>query len=174
MKLPWKIDFFSFSSCLKDGFLSSKYYRELHKYKISNQLILPQFVLKILEFLILVEGWIVVVRRVSWIHATTTSWNWISCWNPCHWVAWFSTWNPISRSCGGMNRIFPFFWFASRLAVGTVVFCLFIYLPTWNAGWAIRSESLRLVFVEFSWRAWCSLWNTSTSITRAVAEVIKW
>ena len=100
--------FFPFSSFLKDGFLSSKYYRELHKYKISNQLILPQFVLKILEFLILVEGWIVVVRRVSWIHATTTSWNWISCWNPCHWVAWFSTWNPISRSCGGMNRIFPF------------------------------------------------------------------
>ena len=70
MKLPWKIDFFSFSSCLKDGFLSSKYYRELHKYKISNQLILPQFVLKILEFLILVEGWIVVVRiTTSWTHA---------------------------------------------------------------------------------------------------------
>ena len=70
MKLPWKIDFFPFSSCLKDGFLSSKYYRELHKYKISNQLILPQFVLKILEFLILVEGWIVVVRiTTSWTHA---------------------------------------------------------------------------------------------------------
>ena len=32
----------------------------------------------------------------------------ISCWNPCHWVAWFSTWNPISRSCGGMNRIFSY------------------------------------------------------------------
>ena len=47
---------------------------------------------------------------VSWIHATTTSWNCISCWNPCHWVAWFWTWNPISRSCGGMNRIFPNFY----------------------------------------------------------------
>ena len=52
---------------------------------------------------------VLVFIRVSWIHATTTSWSWISCWNPCHWVAWFSTWNPNSRSCGGMNRIFPFY-----------------------------------------------------------------
>ena len=50
----------------------------------------------------------VIFWRVSWIHATTISLNWISCWNPCHWVAWFWTWNPISRSCSGMNRIFPF------------------------------------------------------------------
>ena len=47
------------------------------------------------------------VYRVILIHATTISWSWISCWNPCHWVAWFWTWHPISRSCGGTNRIFP-------------------------------------------------------------------
>jgi hypothetical protein len=39
-------------------------------------------------------------KRVSWIHATPISWNWISCWKSRHW-------HPISRSCGGMNRIFP-------------------------------------------------------------------
>ena len=50
---------------------------------------------------------LVVLEGVSWIHATTISWNYISCWNPCHWVAWFWTWNLISRSCGGMNQIFP-------------------------------------------------------------------
>ena len=47
----------------------------------------------------------------SWensIHATTTPWNWVSRWKSCHSMAWISTWNPISRSCSGMDPTDPY------------------------------------------------------------------
>ena len=41
------------------------------------------------------------------IHATTTPWNWVSCWKSCHSMAWISTWDPISRNWSGMDPTDP-------------------------------------------------------------------
>ena len=103
---------------------------------------------------------------VSWIHATTTSWNWISCWNPCHWVAWFSTWNPISRSCGGMNRIFSFkrqsIFFYTKFPVTKnkcwenfkiiqkLLFLFLILITSWN---------LKISRCDIQLGIWTSIWH---------------